>query len=78
MTQGRPSGCQTRGGTSQDTDHSGAAATPVLDSSTPAQESGDCNVLEDEGRQGQKPKVLWPAANFKRFFDFLFFVFFYS
>ena len=60
-TQGRPSGCQTRGSTSQDTNHSEAAATPV-DSSTPAQESGDCNVLEDEGRQGQKPKVLWPAA----------------
>ena len=61
-TQGRPSGCQTRGSTSQDYNHSGDAATPVSDPSTPAQESGDENVLEDEGRQGQKLKVMWPAA----------------
>ena len=61
-TQGRPSGRQTRGGTSQDTNHSGDAATPVSDPSIHAQESGDDNVLEDEGRQGQKLKVLWPAA----------------
>ena len=58
-TQGRPSGRQTRGGTSQDTNHSGDAATPVSNSSTPAQVSGDDRTLEDEGR---KPKVLWPAA----------------
>ena len=57
-TQGRPSGRQTRGGTSQDTNHSGDAATPVLDSSTPAQVSGDDSALEDEGRRS---KVLWPA-----------------
>ena len=61
-TQGRPSGRQTRGGTSQDTNHSGDAATPVPDPSIPAQESGDDTVLEDEGRQGQKLKVLWQAA----------------
>ena len=61
--QGRPSGCQTRGSTSQDTNHSGDAATPVSDPSTPAQESGDDIALEDEGRWGQNPKVLWPAAN---------------
>ena len=61
-TQGRPSGCQTRGSTSQDTNHSGDAATPVPDPSIPAQESGDDTVLEDEGRQGQKLKVLWQAA----------------
>ena len=60
--QGRPSGRQTRGGTSQDTNHSGDAATPVPDPSIPAQERGDDTVLEDEGRQGQKLKVLWPAA----------------
>ena len=58
-TQGRPSGRQTRGGTSQDTNHSGDAATPVSDSSTPAQVSGDDSALEDEGRRS---KVLWPAA----------------
>ena len=61
-TQGRPSGCQTWGSTSQDYNHSGDAATPVPDPSIPAQESGDDTVLEDEGRQGQKLKVLWPAA----------------
>ena len=60
------------GSTSQDANHSGAPATPVSDSSTPAQESGDCNVLEDEGRQGQKPKVLWPAAKQIKL-DFFFF-----
>ncbi len=65
--QGRPSGRQTRGSTSKDTNHSRDAATPVSDPSTPAQESGDENVLEDEGRQGQKLKVLWPAAK-----DYLF------
>ena len=32
------------------------------DPSIPAQESGDDTVLEDEGRQGQKLKVLWLAA----------------
>ena len=68
-TQGRPSGRQTRGGTSQDTNHSGDAATPVPDPSIPAQESGDDTVLEDEGRQGQKLKVLWPAAREIQFMD---------
>ena len=34
----------------------------MSDPSTPALESGDDTVLEDEGRQGQKLKVLWPAA----------------
>ena len=60
--QGRPLGRQTRGSTSQDYNHSGDAATPVPDPSIPAQERGDDTVLEDEGRQGQKLKVLWPAA----------------
>ena len=64
-TQGRPSGRQTRGGTSQDTNHSGDAATPVSDSSTPAQVSGDDSALEDEGRRS---KVLWPAAKEQCFF----------
>ena len=67
--QGRPSGRQTRDSTSQDYNHSGDAATPVSDPSNPAQESGDENVLEDEGRQGQKLKVLWPAAREIQFMD---------
>ena len=62
MTPGRPPGRKTPAGTSQNTNQSGVVGSPVSDSSTPAQESGDDNALEDEGRQGQKPKVLWLAA----------------